>query len=138
MTYSGSPHPPDVETYRRLHVKCGLSLKTQRVASKALTNTFFAVQALFEGETVGLGRVVGDGGCFYQVIDIAVLPRRRGRGLGKLITAEVRKYIRGHVPEGGYVRQPAGGRAQDLYTHFGSRPTALASAGMYHKVTDAA
>lgn len=138
MTYSASPHPPIVETYRRLHVERGLSQKPRRIGSQARPNTFFAVQVLFEGETVGVGRVADDGGCFYQVIDIAVLPHRRGRGLDKLITAEVRKHIRGHVPEGGYVSPPSGGRAQDLYTHFGSRPAAPASADMYYKGTDAA
>ncbi|MFD2882298.1 hypothetical protein ACFTAO_51075 [Paenibacillus rhizoplanae] len=30
-----------------------------------------------------MGRVIGDGGCFFQVTDIAVKPSFQGRGLGK-------------------------------------------------------
>lgn len=46
-----------------------------------------------------MSRVIGDGECFYQVVDIAVLLRHEGRGLGKLIMAEVMKYIRKHMSE---------------------------------------
>lgn len=135
MIYSISHETPSVETYRRLRVECGLSPKTEQAASLALPNTLFAVQVFSEGEPVGMGRIVGDGGCFYQVVDIAVLPDHQGRGLGKLIMAEIMKYINERVPESGYVSLLADGRAQDLYAQFGFRPTAPGSVGMYFKVT---
>jgi GNAT superfamily N-acetyltransferase len=136
MTYSISHDMPSVETYRRLRAECGLSPKTERAASQALPNTLFAVQVLFEDEPIGVGRVIGDGGCFYQVVDIAVLLPHQGRGLGKLIMAQIMRYIHEQVPESGYVSLLADGRAQDLYARFGFRPTAPGSVGMYYKVTD--
>lgn len=30
---------------------------------------------------VGMGRVIGDGGCFFQIVDIAVDPADQGQGL---------------------------------------------------------
>jgi ribosomal protein S18 acetylase RimI-like enzyme len=138
MKYLISHETPSVETYRRLRSACGLSPKTERAASQALPNTLFAVQVLLAGDPVGMGRVIGDGGCFYQIVDIAVLPPHQDQGLGKLIMAEIMKYIREHVPESGYVSLLADGRAQELYAQFGFRPTAPGSVGMYYKVADGA
>jgi ribosomal protein S18 acetylase RimI-like enzyme len=138
MTYSISHNTPTIENYRRLRVECGLSSKTEQAASQALPNTLFAVQVLLDDEPVGMGRVVGDGGCFYRVVDIAVLPRHQGRGLGKLIMGEIMNYIHENVPVSGYVSLLADGRAQDLYTQFGFGPTAPGSVGMSYQVTEAA
>ena len=44
----------------------------------SLPNTVFAVVIRKDGEAVGMGRVVGDGGLFFQVVDIAVLPEHHG------------------------------------------------------------
>ena len=73
---------PSVETYRHLRTAAGLSAKTVEAASRGLPNSLFAVQVLCAGEPVGMGRVIGDGGAFYQVVDIAVLPAHQGLGLG--------------------------------------------------------
>jgi hypothetical protein len=34
------------------------------------------------GETVGMGRLIGDGGCYFHVVDMAVLPHHQRRGIG--------------------------------------------------------
>ncbi len=77
-----------------------------------------------------MGRVIGDGGCFYQVCDIAVLPEHQGRGLGKRIMQAISDYIDSEVPESAYVSLIADGKAQDLYAQFGFVHTAPASVGM--------
>lgn len=77
-----------------------------------------------------MGRVVGDGGCFFQVVDIAVSPEHQGRGLGKLVMQEIMNYIAFNVPESGYVSLIADGKAQDLYAQFGFVQTAPASVSM--------
>lgn len=70
---------PTVAVYRALRVGAGLSAKTEEAAAKGLPQSCFAVQVLCDGEPVGMGRVIGDGGCFYQVVDIAVLPAHQDR-----------------------------------------------------------
>jgi ribosomal protein S18 acetylase RimI-like enzyme len=129
-SYSLIRQIPDTDTYRRLRERSGLSAKTLEAAELGLRNSLFAVQVMFDGEAIGMGRVVGDGGCFFQVVDIAVLPAHRGKGLGKLIMSEVMRYLADHVPDSGYVCLIADGQARDLYEQFGFVATAPASVAM--------
>lgn len=73
------PLAPSVEEYRALRVLAGLSAKTAEAAARGLPNTVFGV-SLREGDRLlAMGRIIGDGGCFLQVVDIAVVPDRQGR-----------------------------------------------------------
>ena len=121
---------PAIATYQLLRVAAGMSAKSTEAAAKGLPNSLFAVQVLLGDEVVGMGRIIGDGGCFFQVVDIAVLPAHQGKGLGKLIMREIRQFIDSDVPESAYVSLIADGQAQDLYAQFGFRHTAPASVGM--------
>ena len=121
---------PAVATYQQLRIAAGLSAKTAEAAAKGLPNSLFAVQVLLGDDVVGMGRIIGDGGCFYQVVDIAVLPAHQGKGLGKLIMREIMRYIDSEVPPSAYVSLIADGQAQDLYAQFSFRHTAPASVGM--------
>lgn len=132
-TYSCVLETPSVETYRALRLASGLSPKTIEAALKGLPNTLFAVQILHDAQPVGMGRVIGDGGCFFQVVDIAVLKEHQGKGLGKRIMGEILQYIEAEVPESGYVSLIADGQAQDLYAQFGFVHTAPRSVGMAYK-----
>ena len=121
---------PDIDSYRHLRREAGLSEKTSDAAAIGLPNSLYAVQA-FDGElVVGMGRVIGDGGLFFQVVDIAVLPAHQGQGLGKMIMREIMRFIDTDVPASAYVSLIADGQAQDLYAQFGFRHTAPASVGM--------
>lgn len=124
---------PSIATYQQLRVAAGLSAKTTEAAAKGLPNSLFAVQVLLGDDVVGMGRVIGDGGCFFQVVDIAVLPAHQGKGLGKLIMREISRFIDSDVPDSAYVSLIADGQAQDLYAQFGFQHTAPASVGMARK-----
>ena len=121
---------PSGATYRHLRVAAGLSAKTTDAAARGLPNSLFAVQVLHGDEVVGMGRIIGDGGCFFQVVDIAVLPAHQGKGLGKRIMGEIMRFIETEVPESAYVSLIADGQAQELYAQFGFKHTAPASVGM--------
>ena len=124
---------PSVDTYRHLRQASGLSAKTLEAASRGLPNSLFAVQITHAGETVAMGRVIGDGGTFYQVVDIAVLPAYQGRGLGKQIMGAISDWLRANVPASGFVSLLADGQAQRLYAQYGFVPTAPASVGMRYQ-----
>ncbi|KAB8189286.1 GNAT family N-acetyltransferase [Lysobacter maris] len=121
---------PAIDTYRHLRQATGIGPKTHAAAEAGLPNSLFAVQVLCDGRTVAMGRVIGDGGCFYQVVDIAVLPEHQGRGLGKAVMREIAGYIEREVPESAYVSLLADGQAFRLYRQFGFALTAPDSLGM--------
>ena len=122
---------PSIATYCHLRSASGLSPKTLEAAARGLPATLFAVQVLHGGQPVGMGRVVGDGGCFYQVTDIAVLPAHQGQGLGKRIMGQIMDFLKGHALPGAYVSLIADGPAKHLYARFGFAETAPASVGMW-------
>jgi GNAT superfamily N-acetyltransferase len=128
--YTLAHEVPTVEIYKRLRSASGLSSKSMEAAARGLPNSLFAVQVRLGDEAIGMGRVIGDGGCFYQVVDICVLPAHQGQGLGKLIMAEIRKFLDAEVPETGYVSLIADGEAQKLYAQYGFVLTAPRSVGM--------
>ncbi|WP_275638253.1 GNAT family N-acetyltransferase [Chromobacterium sphagni] len=121
---------PDAATYRHLREAAGLSPKTEEAARRGLAGTLFAVLVREGGETIGMGRVIGDGGSFYQVVDIAVLPGHQGKGLGKRIMAAIRGYIEREAPPSAYISLIADGDAQHLYSQYGFVHTAPKSVGM--------
>lgn len=133
MSYTTLQAIPSADTYSRLRTGAGLSAKSAEAVARGLRNTLFAVQVLHEGEPIGMGRVIGDGGTAFQVVDIAVLPAHQGQGLGKQIMAEIAAWLQAHVPEGGYVSLLADVPADGLYAQFGFVPTAPRTVGMAWK-----
>jgi GNAT superfamily N-acetyltransferase len=128
--YVVEPAAPSIEDYLRLRVVAGLSPKSVAAAARGLPNSCFAVRVVQAGRTVGMGRVVGDGGCFLQIVDIAVEPAHQGRGLGKRIMAALLAWLDAEAADGAYVSLIADGEARRLYAQFGFAETAPASVGM--------
>ena len=112
---------PSVETYISVRAATGLTPKTIQAATTGLANTLFAVQIVHSSShvIVGMGRIIGDGGCFFQVVDIAVLPAHQGKGIGKMIMRVLKDWMNENVPKSGTVLLFADGRANELYKHFG-------------------
>lgn len=133
MSYTAVHEIPTAATYRQLRVGAGLSAKSAEAAARGLPNSLFAVQILHEGAPVAMGRVIGDGGTAFQVVDIAVLTAHQGRGLGKRIMGEIQAWLREHVPASGYVSLLADVPADALYGQFGFVHTAPRTVGMAWK-----
>lgn len=121
---------PSVEDYRRLRKVAGLSEKSQAAAEAGLPNTWHAVTIRQDGRTIGMGRVIGDGGTAFQIVDIAVEPNHQGKGLGKRIVAALVDHLRAHAPASAYVSLIADGDAQYLYAKYGFAPVMPESIGM--------
>lgn len=110
---------PDVDAYRRLRTAAGLSAKSAEAAAGGLHGTRYGVSLVRGGETVGMGRVIGDGGCFWFVVDVAVAPALQGRGLGRRIMAALDAWIRANAPATAHVSLIADGDAKHLYAKYG-------------------
>jgi len=128
--YGLTAETPAAGDYLRLRVAAGLTPKTPEGATAGLPNTVFAVVVRRDGEVVGMGRVIGDGGLFFQIVDIAVLPEHQGQGLGKAIVRMLVEHLRATVPKGAYVSLIADGEAHRLYSQYGFELTAPRSVGM--------
>lgn len=125
---------PSVADYIRLRAESGLSPKSEAAAETGLAGGLFAV-TLMDGDTaIGMGRIIGDGGCHYQIVDMAVLPAWQGRGLGQRIMERLCAWIAANVPDTGYISLIADDDARHLYAKYGFHETAPASVGMAMKI----
>jgi GNAT superfamily N-acetyltransferase len=120
----------DAPTYCALRTAAGMAPKTIEAAERGLKNTLYGVSLRHAGDTIGMGRIIGDSGCFFVIVDIAVLPAWQGRGLGKRIMTALDAWLRANVPESAYVNLVADGDAKYLYEKFGFAETAPASVNM--------
>lgn len=127
-------NPPSPQEYIDLRIAAGLSPKEKQAAAIALKNSIFAVSLREDGRLIGMGRIIGDGGCFYQVVDVAVSPDMQGMGLGKVIMENLTDYLNNHLPPGAYISLIADIPADKLYQKFGFEYTAPHSVGMYRKI----
>ena len=128
--YRIEPRIPAVEDYLKLRREAGLSPFSREAAERGLPNSIFAVCLMHGEETVGMGRIIGDGGCFFQVTDIAILPAHQGRGLAKWIMQALTAYMNEALPKTAYVSLIADVPANRLYQQFGFAETAPGSLGM--------
>jgi ribosomal protein S18 acetylase RimI-like enzyme len=130
MAYEIFEGIPDVETYLRLREGGGLHCFSKPAAEMGLRGTYIGVLAKFQGEIVGMGRVIGDGGCFFQIVDIVVIQKHQGCGLGKQITATLLELLQKLAPQSAYVSLIADVPADKLYEKFGFKNKAPQSIGM--------
>lgn len=128
-----TPRVPTPDEYLHLRAAAGLSPFSRAAAELALPNTIFAVVIEEAGRAIGMGRLIGDGGCFFQIVDIAVDPAFQGRGLGKRIMAGLMAHV-ATLPKGAYVSLIADTPADRLYAQFGFVATAPRSLGMAYRV----
>lgn len=133
MSYEVVSRFPDVTDYRRIRVAAGLQDRSQEAAELGLQGTWFGVTVRLDDEPIGMGRIIGDGGCFFQVVDIAVLPEHQGKGLGKRIMQALTDHLENNAPSSAYVSLMADGDAHRLYRQYGFEMTAPESVGMYRR-----
>ncbi|MEM7544064.1 MAG: GNAT family N-acetyltransferase [Pseudomonadota bacterium] len=121
---------PDAEDHMRLRREAGMSRFSAEATRMALKGTIHGVTVVHADETVGMGRIIGDGGCLFQIVDIVVAVDHRGRGLGKRIMQMLMDFAHDDLPSGSYISLIADVPANLLYEQFGFRETAPVSLGM--------
>lgn len=127
----GVPTPAEYLMLRRLGE---LSLFSEEAAAEGLGGTLFGVMLVAEGEAIGMGRVVGDGGLFFQIVDIVVHPSYRGAGHGKAIVGALMEWLRANAPETASVSLLADVPADALYAQFGFKETGPVTIGMARRL----
>lgn len=109
------------------------ALETQQ-ALAGITNSAFIVAAVVDDKTVGVTRVVSDGGYIAIIVDVIVLPEFQGNGIGKTMMEKAMDYIKSNISEGQFVfvNLMAAKDRESFYAQFGfeARPNDKAGAGM--------
>jgi GNAT superfamily N-acetyltransferase len=128
--------PPAVDDYLSLRERAGMSPKTRTQAETALPGSWVACHIVDDAtdQTVGMGRVIGDGGAYFQVIDMPVAPEHQRRGLGQAMLSLLIEQIRVQAPPRAYVSILADLPGRRLYERNGFLDVAPLSSGMARRV----
>ncbi|HUQ58432.1 GNAT family N-acetyltransferase [Lentzea sp.] len=123
--------PPAVDDYLRLRKESGLSERTRDQAEKGVNGAWAACHVVHveSGETAGMGRVLGDGGWYFHIIDMAVLPHHQRKGIGDAVLTALLDHIDAQAP-GAYVNLLADPPGRRLYARHGFVESAPGSIGM--------
>ncbi|WP_165069891.1 GNAT family N-acetyltransferase [Marisediminicola senii] len=123
---------PSVEDYCALRLESGLSPKTAEQGEAAIAGSW-AIRSVTapDGNTVAMGRIVGDGGWYFLIADMATLPAHQGQGIGSAILDALLDEIRDRVPAGAYVTLTADPPGRRLYESRGFEDVAPGRTGMH-------
>jgi len=110
---------PSIENYINIRLKAGLSEKSTEAAKIGLKNGLFSLVAYDENSPIGIGRIIGDGGCFFEIVDIAVIPEYQKKGVGRKIMEGLMNYINKNAPSTAYVSLMAYYGTPEFYQKFG-------------------
>lgn len=124
--------PPPLADYLRLRADSGLSPVTEAQGEPALVNSWAWVHVRHRasGEVVAMGRVIGDGGWYFHIADMATLPEHQKKGLGQAVLEALLEKIREEAPPRPYVTLMADEPGRPLYAKLGFVETAPHSLGM--------
>lgn len=121
---------PAADEYRALRSAAGLSAMSAEAAEIGLPASWCSVCVRDSAELIGMGRVVGDGGLFLFVVDIAVAPAWQGQGWGRRIMQALMDEVHARAPTRAMIGLIADGTAFRLYERFGFKLVAPAAHGM--------
>lgn len=88
------------EEYCTLRKSVNWQLFSENQMQQALDNSLYIVSAVENEQTVGMGRLIGDG-MYYMIADIVVASTFQKYGIGTNITNMLLKYVEEKTPVGG-------------------------------------
>ncbi len=132
--YSIMARIPSVEDYLHLRAVAGLSPFPREAAEKGLRGTVFSVLVLQEDSANGMGRIIGDGGCFFSGGGHRRQARSSGPRAGQGDHECADGAVKTEFPASAYVSLIADVPANKLYEKFGFKETAPPSPGMAYRV----
>ena len=88
------------EDYCRLRESVEWLNFSKEQTEKSLNNSLYTVVAVKDNQTVGMGRLIGDG-LYYVIVDVVVHPACQKMGIGSKIVDMMIKYVDRETPSGG-------------------------------------
>jgi GNAT superfamily N-acetyltransferase len=111
--------PPTVAEYQRLREVVGWGNLDAEATEIGLRNALFSVCVVYQDDVIGCGRVVGDGGIYFYIQDVIVLPEFQGKGIGKRIMATIINYLEAHAHPNAFVGLMAAKGVSTFYEPYG-------------------
>lgn len=151
MPYALRESAPTVDRFLELRAAAGMAERAREAVERGLPNSQYAVTVVETATetTVGMARIVGDGGTVYHVCDMAVHPDHQRQGLGSRLmdalmawiheTAAPTAYVNlmadvdGFYEQWGFERtlrrrrgcSTASSRRRRRFSHDGTRPSSF-------------
>lgn len=123
-----------VEAYNELRGAVDWIQVAPKRAMIALKNSFYICVAMCQGKTIGMTRIVSDGGYTYFITDVIVHPDYQGLHVGVQLISRALDYIQKDVMEGETVMVSlmAAYQRETFYERFGfhKRPFGNHGSGM--------
>ncbi|KAL2131176.1 hypothetical protein VTI74DRAFT_5442 [Chaetomium olivicolor] len=137
---------PPIPDYLHLRAASGLTPKTPAQAAPVAEGSWHGCYIRFasaerdspehnHSRIVAMGRIIGDGGWYFHIADMAVLPEHQRKGLGDAILKHLLGHIKEHAPQdadgkGAYVTLFADEPGRKLYARNGFVEAAPRQLGM--------
>lgn len=138
--YVFTDSPPSVEDYLHLRLVSGLSPKTVAQGTASVNGAWYGCYIIYtdpstnSAKPVAMGRIISDGGWYFHIVDMAVLPDHQRKGLGEAILKKLLAHIKDNAPEGNpYISLLADKPGRKLYAKNGFVDAMPGSLGMVHE-----
>jgi GNAT superfamily N-acetyltransferase len=133
MTVAIVERLPNPEEYNGLRASAGWGTYDPEAVRECLPRSLYGVCADIGGTTVGMARVVGDGGLVCYIQDVVVLPAWRGQGIARQMMDAIMTWVNANMVPGAVVGLMAAAGLERFYASYGfrSRPDGRYGAGMH-------
>lgn len=89
------------------------------VAEKSLENSIYSVIVRDDDDnTIGMGRIVGDGAIYFYIQDIVVEPQYQNRGIGTEILNNIFSWLKNNAPSQSFIALFATAEAESFYKKY--------------------
>jgi len=123
---------PSVEDYNRLRTLVGWHVCDAATVEESLPGSRYFLCAVDGGRTVGMARIVGDGGLIFYIQDVIVHPDYQRQGIGTMLMDRIMTHIRGKAVQNTVIGLMASKGRESFYERYGFtvRPNDFLGSGM--------
>jgi len=122
---------PTIEEFHRLHEAVGWNNVDKKATEIGLRNSLFSLCVVYKGKLIACGRVIGDGGIYFYLQDIIVIPEFQGKGIGQKIMDEVMKYLKKKAHPNAFIGLMAAKGVSKFYAKYGFAERPADRPGMF-------
>ena len=122
---------PTVGELKTFHEAVGWENVDDAAIATALESTLFGCVVIHKGRAIGCGRVIGDGGMYFYIQDVIVLPEYQGRGIGRLLMNAVMEYLGAVAKPNAFIGLMSAKDKSGFYLKFGFEERPPGRPGMF-------